>query len=105
MNWAILIEIALKYLPQILASGQAPWASQLLAAILAYDHNTVRWVQGALNQIVHPNPPLVVDGVWGPKTKAAVEAFEATVGIQAGGVLSEFLISALRTAVQKVPTT
>lgn len=105
MNWQQLVNLALQLIPQFIPLGQYPLVAQALAALAAYDHNTVKWVQGALNQLVHPNPPLVVDGLWGPKTKAAVEQFESTLGIQAGGVLSNAIVSGLQTALQKLPAT
>lgn len=97
MNWAILVNLALQLLPQLIPQGNQI-ITQGASAIAAYDHDTVKWVQHGLNQIEQLNPPLIVDGIWGPKTKAAVEAFAAKHGLPAGGVLSHVVILAIQRA-------
>jgi peptidoglycan hydrolase-like protein with peptidoglycan-binding domain len=42
--------------------------------------DTVRWIQRRL-------PGLVVDGIFGPKTRAAVESFQTSKKIAADGVV------------------
>lgn len=86
------MQIAEGLIPALLPQGEQ-WVTQALGAALAYDPNTVKWVQGALNSFLHTN--LTVDGIWGPKTKAAVLQAESQLGIAPNGALSNTLISAL----------
>jgi peptidoglycan hydrolase-like protein with peptidoglycan-binding domain len=51
-------------------------------AIAAYDPNTTKWVQGAVNEIVKPVPPLVVDGVYGPMTRDGVIKLQGKLGLE-----------------------
>jgi peptidoglycan hydrolase-like protein with peptidoglycan-binding domain len=55
-------------------------------------------IQKALNQI-GSNPPLVIDGDIGPKTTAAVKAFQIGAGLVADGVAGPKTVTALQTAV------
>lgn len=105
MNWTTLVQLALQYLPQVLGSGAAPWLGSLLGAAVSYDHNTVKWVQGGLNQVWKLNPPLVVDGIWGPKTAAGVQAVAASYGLQSGSTLSRELILGLEAGLKALPKT
>lgn len=45
----------------------------------------VRWVQESLNRLTGAG--LVVDGIHGPKTRKAVEAFQARQGLQVDGIV------------------
>ncbi len=54
------------------------------AAMSAFDPNVTKWLQGALNSM-DPSPNLVVDGSYGPKTKAAVEAAQKKLGLTVDG--------------------
>ncbi len=51
-------------------------------AIAAYDPNVVKWIQGAINEIVKPATPLVVDGVYGPLTRDGVIKLQGALGLQ-----------------------
>lgn len=44
------------------------------------------------------NPPLLVDGRYGPKTKAAVVAVQSRLGFRARGDIDSKTISALKSA-------
>lgn len=46
-------------------------------AMIAFDHDQVRFVQDSLNRLGVPDSPLTVDGFYGEKTKAAIEKFQA----------------------------
>src|SRR5262249_35374202 len=46
------------------------------AAQMMFDHDGTLWMQGAINRLNPSDPPLEVDGVYGPFTKAAVEKFQ-----------------------------
>jgi len=51
-------------------------------------------LQARLNTL-GANPPLTVDGITGPKTDAAVKAFQASHGIEADGVVGPITLAAL----------
>lgn len=53
-----------------------PAASQVAAAAVVLDMDTTKRVQNQMNKM-GLNPPLVVDGHYGEKTKASVRAFQA----------------------------
>lgn len=46
-------------------------------ALIAFDPDQVRYVQDSLNRLGVPDQPLIVDGHYGAKTKAAIEKFQA----------------------------
>jgi peptidoglycan hydrolase-like protein with peptidoglycan-binding domain len=46
------------------------------AAQMMFDRDGTLWMQGAINRLYPNDPPLEVDGVYGPFTKAAVEKFQ-----------------------------
>lgn len=85
---------------QLEAVGAALWPAadkavqQVLAAIhLGYPAAT-KWVQTALNAIqltgyIHFGAPLVVDGIFGPKTFAAVVVLQAKLGLPATGAVTQ----------------
>lgn len=50
-------------------------------AIAAYDPNTVKWIQGAVNEITKPATPLVVDGIYGPMTRDGVIKLQQSLGL------------------------
>jgi peptidoglycan hydrolase-like protein with peptidoglycan-binding domain len=57
-------------------------------AVAAFDPNVTRWLQGALNNLIEPSltPQLVVDGIYGPLTRAAVETFQKQMGLIVDGL-------------------
>lgn len=54
-------------------------------AMTQYDTDLNKWVQGGLNAFVVPSPNLKVDGVYGPKTKAACAALQSQLGMKVDG--------------------
>jgi peptidoglycan hydrolase-like protein with peptidoglycan-binding domain len=50
--------------------------------LAAFSPNYTKWLQGALNSTQSLSPPLVVDGDYGPKTRAAVEQFRRSLDLQ-----------------------
>ena len=97
----------------ILAAGSAlfPKAKPALqivgGAIAAFDPNTTKWLQGALNVIMpHEGinlPPLVVDGRYGPKTKAAVEALQTELGLAVDGIAGNITQAAIQGLLTTLP--
>lgn len=69
------------------------------ALVVAHPNNTA-WAQSALNLLVSTGyvafgKPLVVDGVWGPKTMAAVEAVQGKLGLPVNGFITDIEYSAI----------
>lgn len=51
-------------------------------AIAAFDPNITKWIQGAVNTIVMPATPLVVDGIYGLRTRDGVIALQQKLGLE-----------------------
>lgn len=68
--WSALLEIVKELFP-----GLAPEQAVQAAVLVAFDPSTVKKIQSGLNRLGQ-SPVLVEDGDYGPKTKAAVEAFQ-----------------------------
>ncbi len=76
-----------------------------IAAVVmtSFDPSTTKWVQGSMNLLVTPSPNLTVDGLYGAKTRAAVQAFQTQNGIAVdgwAGRLTQGLIDALMAKLQ-----
>jgi peptidoglycan hydrolase-like protein with peptidoglycan-binding domain len=95
----VLEQAGLEFFPQA-----APQIHIAAAAIAAFDPNTTKWIQNACNSFVDPSPNLVVDGQYGPKTKAAVEALQAKLGLTVDGVAGMLTQAAISALLTKVPT-
>ena len=63
-----------------------------------FDLSTVLGVQQALNFLRVASPPLVEDGIRGPKTIAAVKAFQTAHGIVSDGIVGPQTAAALQRA-------
>lgn len=72
--------------------------------VAAFDPNTTKWLQGSLNTLLALNPPLVVDGQYGPKTKAAVEQMQAKLGLTVDGLAGKLTQATIDAAIAKLPT-
>jgi murein L,D-transpeptidase YcbB/YkuD len=77
--------------------GIAQNLSHVAGAQTLFDPTGVKWTQLALN-LLGANPQLVVDGSYGPATKAAVTKFQTQHGLAADGWAGEVTGNALRTA-------
>jgi peptidoglycan hydrolase-like protein with peptidoglycan-binding domain len=60
-------------------------------------------VQKALNALQVPGTPLAEDGASGPKTTAAIKAFQSMHGLSADGVVGPMTIAALQAALAGAP--
>lgn len=78
----------------------APALHVVGGAILAFDLDTTKWLQGALNQVVGTS--LVVDGKYGPRTAAAVEAFQVKYGLVVDGLAGNVTRAAINALLQKL---
>ena len=70
------------------------------AATTMFDPVRVKWLQTALN-LLGANPPLDVDGEYGPNTKTAVQRFQETHGLVSDGWAGDVTHSALQLALSK----
>ena len=55
----------------------------------------VRWVQQALNHLLHPDVVLKVDGKMGPKTAAAISEYQTQRGLPVDGWMGVVTLAAL----------
>lgn len=69
-----------------------PWGAA--GAVGAPPLHDIRWVQTALNTL-GAAPPLVVDGIVGPRTERAVRAFQQDHGLRVDGVPGPHTVAAL----------
>lgn len=67
-------------------------------APVSFNLKTTLGIQQALNALSVAEPALVEDGVIGPRTWAAVEAFQKRAGVHADGIAGVETIAALRAA-------
>jgi lysozyme len=65
-----------------------------------FDLRTTIGVQQALNYLQAAQPPLAEDGIAGPKTVAAIKAYQASKGLQADGIVGPETMASLNGAVQ-----
>lgn len=54
-----------------------------------------RWIQSAANLILRPDPPLLIDGSFGKRTRGAVRDLEAAFGLPQNGVVDDALCAAI----------
>lgn len=71
--------------------------------IAAFDPNTTKWLQASLNSVLALSPPLVVDGSYGPKTKAAVQQFQTTYKLSVDGIAGTITQAAINAVLSKLP--
>src|SRR5262245_40209719 len=64
-------------------------------AIAAFNVDYTKWLQATLNAVMTPSPGLAVDGLYGPRTKAAVTKFQEQLGLTADGWAGKLTQAAL----------
>jgi peptidoglycan hydrolase-like protein with peptidoglycan-binding domain len=62
----------------------------------------VKQLQDVLNTIRATQPPLQSDGIFGPKTQAAVRAFKQRVGLTTDGIVGPVTSDALLKATYSI---
>ncbi len=82
----------------------APALRIAAGAMAAFDPDVTKWLQGSLNVLIVPSPNLVVDGLYGPKTRAAVEQVQAAYGLRVDGWAGSITQAAIAAALAKRPT-
>lgn len=81
----------------------APTIALVGSLIASYSPNYVMWIQGMLNAYLKPAVPLLIDGKYGLKTTAAVEAAQAKLGLNVDGVAGDLTNTALAAIVSVAP--
>jgi len=64
----------------------------------------VRELQLNLNQIQKPIPPLAIDGIFGPKTEAAVRVFQKDAKLDADGIVGPKTQEAIQLRLNPTPS-
>lgn len=70
-------------------------------AIAAYGTELTKWLQTACNQLLTPSPHLVVDGNYGPRTRAAVEQLQKQLGLTVDGLAGKLTQAAIARALRR----
>lgn len=73
--------------------------AQTAAANMIFNVELTKALQASLNKL-GANPPLVVDGIYGDATKAAVTKFQAAHGLAADGWAGPLTLPAIAAAVK-----
>jgi peptidoglycan hydrolase-like protein with peptidoglycan-binding domain len=76
-----------------MATNRFDWASHFAGHSVGFGVDYSQ-VQAKLNAL-GANPPLTVDGAWGPKSKAALVAFQQSKGLTADGIPGPITLGAL----------
>jgi peptidoglycan hydrolase-like protein with peptidoglycan-binding domain len=58
----------------------------------------VRYVQDVLNFLLQPDVPLRLDGIFGPKTRASVVAFQQQAQLDPDGIVGPLTMKAMADA-------
>lgn len=83
--------------------GIAPLFNEAVAALKDWTPGSeytpivgsVEWVQERLNALGVTAPPLVEDGIFGPKTAAAIKAFQSNEGLAVTGTITADVVNSL----------
>jgi peptidoglycan hydrolase-like protein with peptidoglycan-binding domain len=78
-----------------------PELHAVAAVMAAFDPSTTKWLQGSLNLLLTPSPNLVVDGLYGPATRAAVTAYQTQLGLTPDGWAGRLTQAAIDLALGK----
>jgi hypothetical protein len=74
----------------------SPWDDGWARESLALSRDTIRWVQSTLNRVTGSG--LAVDGVIGPRTRAAIMGFQRRERLAVDGIVGPMTMSALQRA-------
>jgi len=70
-------------------------------AVAAFDPDVTKWIQGALNVLLTPSPNLVVDGIYGARTRDAVLRLQQNLGLRMDGLAGTVTQAAIAAALAK----
>lgn len=82
----------------------APALRIAAGAMAAFDPDITKWIQKSLNLLLDPSPNLEVDGLYGPKTRAAVEQLQESLGLTVDGWAGSITQAAIAGSLAKKPT-
>jgi hypothetical protein len=82
----------------------APALHVVGGVLAAFDPNTTKWLQGALNVLLTPSPNLTVDGIYGAHTRTAVEELQTKLGLTPDGIAGQITQAAIASALAKLGT-
>ncbi len=75
--------------------------------IAAFDPDTTKWLQTSINTLFKAwgwlDVPLAVDGLYGPKTRAAVEKVQTKLGLKVDGLLGKVTKPAIEEVLSHLP--
>lgn len=74
----------------------APELHIAAGAMATFDPNMTKWLQGVLNKFLVPSPNLLVDGIYGKLTIAAVKQAQTKLGIKVDGWAGQITQAALQ---------
>ncbi len=98
---AQLTEVGSQLFPKL-----SPELHAAAAAMLVAHPNSMAWAQSTINLLISTGyisaQPLVVDGIWGPHTKAAIMACQAKMGLPTTGIFADAEFSLLGQLLAKV---
>lgn len=63
--------------------------------VAGFDPNITKWLQSSLNAILTPSPNLAVDGIYGPRTTAAVKKLQLQAGLVPDGLAGRITQAAI----------
>jgi murein L,D-transpeptidase YcbB/YkuD len=89
------VDIATQFFP-----GAAPQAQVIAGSVLTLNSDFVRYVQKVCNALAGSG--LEVDGMYGPKTGAAVKLLQAKIGVTVDGIYGKLTDAA---AIARLPKT
>jgi len=87
---SLLEGIGAQFFPKV-----APELHIAAVAMASFDPSVTKWLQRSLNQLVTPSPNLVVDGQYGPRTRAAVEAIQTQLSLKIDGFAGQLTQAAI----------
>lgn len=85
------VEIATQFFPDTAAAVQ-----KVAGSVLTLNTQFVRYAQQACNVVLKLDPPLEVDGMYGPKTRAAVKQLQTQLGLMADGIFGKVTEAAVQ---------